>query len=74
MPPQQEEKKEPQHERQEEKRSVEDRIRELESRLAQAQAQLPLTTTPEHGAGPGMEVRDTWSLWEQEQARDRLPR
>ena len=44
------------------------RVADLESRLAAAQAAAPLTLTPEHGAGPGMEVAETWSQFEQEQA------
>lgn len=44
------------------------RVAELESRLAAAQAAAPLTLIPEHGAGPGMEVNETWSQFEQEVA------
>lgn len=43
------------------------RIRDLENTLAATRAGMPLTLVPEHGAGPGGEVADTWSQYEQEQ-------
>ena len=48
--------------------SAEDRIAALEAALADSQALVPTSLVPEHGAGPGMEVRDTWSQFEQERA------
>jgi hypothetical protein len=41
------------------------RVKDLETRLAAAQAAAPLTLIPEHGAGPGMEVNETWSQADQ---------
>ena len=45
------------------------RVKDLESRLAAAQAAAPITLIPEHGAGPGMEVAETWSQADQELAK-----
>jgi hypothetical protein len=45
------------------------RIRDLENTLAATRAGMPLTLIPEHGAGPGMEVSDSWGQYEQEQAK-----
>lgn len=45
------------------------RVADLEARLQAAQAAAPLTLTPVHGAGPGMEVAETWSLADQEAAQ-----
>lgn len=42
------------------------RIRDLENTLAATRAGLPLTLMPEHGAGPGGEVAESWSQYEQE--------
>jgi hypothetical protein len=44
------------------------RLRDVENQLATTRAGLPLTLIPEHGAGPGMEIRETWSQAEQEEA------
>lgn len=46
------------------------RIRDLENTLAATRAGMPLTLVPEHGAGPGMEVAETWSAYEQQQAKE----
>lgn len=45
------------------------RVQHLEAALAASRAALPLSLIPEHGAGPGMEVNDTWSQAEQEAAQ-----
>lgn len=50
-------------------RSVEQRLADLELANAQLRATTPLGTTPEHGAGPGTEIAETWSQYEQEQER-----
>ena len=42
------------------------RIRDLENTLAATRAGLPLTLMPEHGAGPGGEIAESWSQYEQE--------
>lgn len=42
------------------------RLRDVEHQLATTRAGLPLSLIPEHGAGPGMEVNETWSQAEQE--------
>lgn len=52
-----------------ESRSMENRIADLEQQLAQTRAGLPLTTIPEHGAGPGTEIRETWSQGDQDASR-----
>lgn len=44
------------------------RIADLEAALAASRAGSPLSLLPEHSAGPGMEVAQTWSQAEQEQA------
>jgi TATA-binding protein-associated factor Taf7 len=44
------------------------RIRDLENTLAATRAGLPLTLVPEHGAGPGTDIRESWSQYEQELA------
>jgi hypothetical protein len=44
------------------------RLADVETQLAAARAAAPLTLIPEHGAGPGMKVSETWSQTEQEQA------
>lgn len=49
-------------------KSQEQRIADLELALATAQAGTPLGTLPEHGAGIGQEVEETWSLADQELA------
>lgn len=45
------------------------RVQDLETRLAAAQAAAPLTQIPLHGAGPGGEIAETWSLADQEAAK-----
>ena len=45
------------------------RVRDLENSLAATRAGMPLSLIPEHGAGPGMEVAETWSAAEQEAAK-----
>jgi hypothetical protein len=50
-------------------KTTEQRIADLELQLAQTRAGLPGGTTPEHAAGPGTEVAETWSLYEQEQSK-----
>lgn len=45
------------------------RIRDLETTLATTRAGIPLSLIPEHGAGPGMEVAETWSAADQAAAR-----
>lgn len=45
------------------------RIAALEAQLAASRAAQPLTLTPVHGAGPGLDVAETWSQAEQEAAR-----
>lgn len=44
------------------------RVRDLENALAAARATSPLGLIPLHGAGPGEEIAETWSLAEQEAA------
>jgi hypothetical protein len=53
-------------------KTAEQRIADLEVALAAASARVPLTTLPEHSAGPGLRVADTWSLAQQEESRARL--
>lgn len=43
------------------------RLRDVENQLAATRAGLPLTLVPEHGAGPGLDVNETWSQYDQEQ-------
>jgi hypothetical protein len=50
------------------KRTTEQRISDLELQLAQTRAGLPLGTIPEHAAGVGTEIADTWSQHDQELA------
>lgn len=50
-----------------------ERVRQLEAALASSRAALPLSLIPEHGAGPGMEVRETWSQAEQEELSLTVP-
>ena len=45
------------------------KVRDLENALAATRAGIPLSLIPEHGAGPGTEISDTWSQAEQEAAR-----
>jgi hypothetical protein len=45
------------------------RLRDLENQLAVTRAGMPLNLIPEHGAGPGMEVAETWSAAEQAEAK-----
>jgi hypothetical protein len=45
------------------------RLRDVENQLAVTRAGLPLTLIPEHGAGPGMEIAETWSAAEQAEAK-----
>lgn len=49
--------------------STDQRIADLEAALAASRGAAPLNPIPEHGAGQGTEVAETWSLYEQEQAR-----
>lgn len=63
--------------------STDERIAELERRVREAEARAaqntgeeesaapwpPLTTVPEHGAGPGLEVAETWCQAYQTEAR-----
>ena len=49
--------------------TTEDRIAALEAQLAASRAAAPLNPIPEHGAGPGTEIHETWSLGDQEAAR-----
>lgn len=54
----------------EERMSNEDlaaRVRDLENTLAATRAGMPLTLIPTHGAGPGNEIAETWSQFDQEQ-------
>lgn len=46
-----------------------ERIAALEAALAASRAAAPLNPIPANGAGPGDEVAQTWSLYEQEQAQ-----
>jgi hypothetical protein len=48
---------------------LEARVRDLEAALKASRAALPVSLVPEHGAGYGDEVAETWSLAEQEEAR-----
>jgi hypothetical protein len=49
--------------------SMEQRLADLELQLAQTRAGTPLGTIPDHGAGPGQDIAETWSQAEQEQAK-----
>ena len=60
----------------EESQSSEDlarRIRDLENTLAATRAGMPLSLVPEHGAGPGGEIAETWSQYDQEQSIAEVP-
>jgi hypothetical protein len=50
------------------KDSLEARIRDLEATVVAQRAAMPMSVTPEHGAGDGMDVAETWSQAEQEAA------
>lgn len=52
-----------------EKGSLEARIRDLEATVVAQRAAMPMSATPEHGAGVGMEVEETWSQYDQEMNR-----
>lgn len=52
-----------------ETRTTDQRIADLELQLAQTRAGLPLGTIPDHAAGIGQEVEETWSQADQELAR-----
>lgn len=52
-----------------EEKTAEQRIADLEAALAASRAAAPLNPIPAHGAGPGTEVAETWSLYEQQQAQ-----
>lgn len=41
----------------------------LEAMRRQLAGALPLSAVPEHAGGPGLDIRPTWSLAEQEAAR-----
>jgi hypothetical protein len=45
------------------------RVEQLEAALANARAGMPLSLVPEHGAGEGTDIEETWSLYDQEQMR-----
>lgn len=49
------------------------RVQQLEAALKASRAAMPLTLIPEHGAGPGMEVNETWSQAEQEELSVTIP-
>jgi hypothetical protein len=51
------------------KETLEARVRDLEAALVAQRAAMPLSLIPEHGAGYGDEVEETWSLAQQEEAR-----
>lgn len=40
-------------------------LRDVQNQLAVTRAGLPLSLIPEHAAGPGMEIAETWSAAEQ---------
>jgi hypothetical protein len=50
-------------------RTTEQRIADLELQLAQSRAAMPGGTLPDHSAGFGQEIEETWSQAEQEAAR-----
>jgi hypothetical protein len=57
-------------EKQQEKANpLESRVRDLEAALKASRAALPVSLVPEHGAGYGDEVAETWSQADQEEAR-----
>ena len=43
--------------------------REMDTLRAQVASTIPSSNIPEHGAGPGTTIRDTWSQAEQEAER-----
>lgn len=49
-------------------RGLEARIAELEAALAASRGAAPLNPIPANGAGPGTDVAETWSLFEQQEA------
>lgn len=49
--------------------NVEEELSRLRAEVKSMRAALPTTMTPLHGAGPGTDVDDTWSLAEQEAAK-----
>jgi hypothetical protein len=51
--------------------SLRQEVRDLRNALASMRATLPVSLLPEHSAGPGQEIADTWSLAEQEEAQGR---
>jgi hypothetical protein len=50
-------------------RSQEQRIADLETQLASVRATSPLGTIPDHAAGVGQDISETWSQADQELAR-----
>lgn len=48
-------------------------LRDVQNQLAVTRAGMPLSLIPEHGAGPGMEVNETWSQAEQEELSVTIP-
>jgi hypothetical protein len=69
MPPDQQRLRTEEPKEEEKKSSAEERISALEAALAASRAASPLNPIPEHGAGPGQDIAETWSLFEQQQAR-----
>lgn len=49
-------------------KTQEQRIADLELQLATVKATTPLGTIPDHGAGVGQEIEETWSQYDQELA------
>jgi hypothetical protein len=49
-------------------RTQEQRIADLELQLATTKAGLPLGNIPDHAAGVGQEIEETWSQYDQELA------
>jgi hypothetical protein len=47
-------------------RTQEQRIADLELQLATVKATTPLGNIPDHGAGVGQEIEETWSQYDQE--------
>jgi hypothetical protein len=48
---------------------VQAQIRDLQNTIAAMRAGAPLSLVPEHGAGVGDKVEETWSLAQQEEAK-----
>jgi alkylation response protein AidB-like acyl-CoA dehydrogenase len=46
-------------------RDLQQRVADLELQLAQSRATAPLGTIPEHSAGVGDEVAETWGQYDQ---------